>query len=206
VSSSSFIPRKVLGKFMHISDQPLKLPSGKSLIFFMGAGFCPFCAAERWAIVNSLSRFGSWEGLVETASADHDEKYLNIPTVSFVAAKHTSDYIEFIGRETADRNFEPLQELDKKDYEILDIFNPDQIIPFLLIDGQFMQVGSGYSPELLEGIDHAKVKAEIENPASPVGKAIRTEADKITALICKSIGNKANACNLENVTSLTATI
>jgi thiol-disulfide isomerase/thioredoxin len=118
-NSSSFIPRKVLGKFMHISDQPLKWLGGKSLIFFMGAGFCPFCAAERWAIVNSLSNFGSWEGLLESASADHDEKYLNIPTVSFVAAKHTSDYIEFIGRETADRNFEPLQELNKKDYEIL---------------------------------------------------------------------------------------
>lgn len=205
-NSSSFIPRKVLGKFMHISDQALKWPSGKSLIFFMGAGFCPFCAAERWAIVNSLSNFGSWEGLLETASADHDEKYLNIPTVSFAGAKYTSDYIDFIGRETADRNFEPVQELDKKDYEILDIFNPDQIIPFLLIDGQFMQVSSGYSPELLEGMDHAKVKSELENPASPVGKAIRTEADNITALICKSIGNKANACNLENVTSLTETI
>jgi hypothetical protein len=89
---------------------------------------------------------------------------------------------------------------------LLDIFNPDQIIPFLLIDGQFMQAGSGYSPELLEGMDHAKVKAELENPASPVGKAIRTEADNITALICKSIGNKADACNLENVTSLTETI
>ena len=200
--SSSFIPRKVLGKFMHVSDEALKRPSGKTLVFFMGAGFCPFCASERWAIVRALSNFGNWQGLVETASADHDEKYLNIPTVNFANAKYTSNHIEFVGRETADRNFEPLQELGERDYEILDAFNPDQIIPFLLIDGQFMQVGSGYSPQLLEGMDHAKVKAEQANPASLAGRAIRMEADNITALICKSIDGKVSVCNSENIKTL----
>lgn len=203
---SSFIPKKVLGKFMHVTNEPLKRPGGKSLVFFMGAGFCPFCAAERWAIVSALSNFGRWEGLVETASADHDEKYLNIPTVSFARAKYESDYVEFVGRETADRNFEPLQELGEKDYEILDTFNPDQIIPFLLIDGQFMQVGTGYSPQILEGMDHAKVKTELANPASPVWKAMKAEIDNITALICKSVEGKAGACNSDNIKSLAAKV
>ncbi len=200
--SSTFIPKKVLGNFMHVTNQPLKGPRSKTLMFFMGAGFCPFCASERWAIVSALDSFGSWQGLVETASADHDEKYLNIPTVNFATAKYMSDYVEFVGRETVDRNFEPLQELDERDYEILDTFNPDQIIPFLLIDGQFMQVGSGYSPRLLEGMNHEEVKEEIQNPASTVGKAIRTEADNITALICKSIGGKADICNAKEIKSL----
>lgn len=191
---------------MHISNEPLKRPSGKPLVFFMGAGFCPFCAAERWAIVNALSNFGKWEGLIETASAGHDEKYLNIPTVNFARAKYTSDNVEFVGRETADSNFEPLQELDEKDYEIVDTFNPDQIIPFLLIDGQFMQVGAGYSPQILEGMDHAKVRAELENPTSSVGKAMRQEIDNITALVCKSIGGKAGICGIEKIKSLTANI
>ena len=199
---SSFVPKKVLGKFMHITDEPLKRQSGKSLVFFMGAGFCPFCAAERWAIVKALNNFGSWTGLVETASADHDEKYLNIPTVSFARAKYQSDYVEFVGRETADRNFEPLQELDEKDYEIIDTFNPDQIIPFLLIDGQFMQVGAGYSPQILEGMDHAKVRAELTISGSPVGKAMKTEIDNITALVCKSIVSKEGVCNSEGIKNL----
>jgi hypothetical protein len=201
-SSSTFIPRKVLGKFTHISDQPLKRPNGKTLVFFMGAGFCPFCASERWAIIRALSNFGSWQGIVETASADHNEKYLNIPTVNFANAIYTSDHVQFVGRETADRNFEPEQELDERDYEILDAFNPDQIIPFLLIDGQFMQAGSGYSPQLLEGMDHAKVKAELANPDSSVGKAIRSEADNITALVCKSINDKASVCDSESIKTL----
>lgn len=203
---SSFIPKKVLGKFMHVTNEPLKRASGKSLVFFMGSGFCPFCAAERWAIVKALSKFGRWDGLVETTSAGHDEKYLNIPTVSFARARYESDFIEFIGRETADRNFEPLQELEEKDYEILDTFNPDQIIPFLLIDGQFMQVGSGYSPQILEGMDHAKVRDELGNPSSPVGQAMRAEIDNIVALICKSIGGRSDVCNSENIKNLVAKI
>jgi thiol-disulfide isomerase/thioredoxin len=198
VSGTTFIPKKSLGKFMHISDQPLKQSSGKPLIFFMGAGFCPYCASERWAIVRALYNFGSWQGLIETTSAEHDEKYLSIATLDFSRAKYTSDYLEFIGRETADRNFEPLQELTEKDYEIIDTFNPDQIIPFLLIDGQFMQVGSGYSPQLLEGMDHAKVMREIENSASLLGYTIKTETDNITAFICKSISGRANICNSQD--------
>ncbi|MGH9993433.1 MAG: DUF929 family protein [Nitrososphaera sp.] len=203
---SSFIPKKILGKFMHISDEPLKRSEGKSLVFFLGAGFCPYCAAERWAIVNALRNFGSWEGIVEDRSAGHDEKYLNIPTLSFARAKYSSDYVEFIGRETADRNFEPLQELDGKDYEILDAFNPDQIIPFLLIDGQFTQVGSGYSPRLLEWMDHEKVSRELADPNSQVGNAIRAEIENITALVCKSTAGKAGICGSENIKSLVGRI
>lgn len=198
VSGTTFIPKKTLGKFMHLSDQPPKQSSGKPLIFFMGAGFCPYCASERWAIVRALYNFGSWQGLIETTSAEHDEKYLSIATLDFSRAKYTSDYLDFIGRETADRNFESLQELTEKDYEIIDTFNPDQLIPFLLIDGQFMQVGSGYSPQLLEGMDHAKVMREIENSSSPLGNAIKTETDNITAFICKSISGRANICNSQD--------
>jgi hypothetical protein len=206
VTGSTFIPKKTLGKFMHISDQSLKQSSGKPLIFFMGAGFCPYCASERWAIVRALNNFGSWQGLVETTSAGQDEKYLNIPTVDFSRATYTSEYVDFIGRETADRNFEPQQDLDENDYEVIDTFNPDQIIPFFLIDGQFMQVGSGYSPQLLDGMDHTKVKAEVENPDSSLGKAIKTETDNIIALICKSIAGRANVCNSEVIKRLTEKI
>ena len=109
--------------------------------------------------------------------------------VSFAAVWYTSDYIKFVARETPDRNFQPLQEPDKKDYEILDTYNPGLIIPFLLIDGQFMQVGSGYSPQLLAEMDHVNIKADLQNPASLSANAIRTERENISVLTCKSIGH-----------------
>lgn len=201
---SSFVPKRVLGKFMHVTDQPLKRQSGKSLVYFMGAGFCPFCAAERWAIVKALERFGKWEGVVEDKSAGHDEKYLNVPTFNLARAKYSSDAVEFAGKETADRNFEPLQELDDKDYEILDMYNPDQMIPFLLVDGQYMQAGAGFSPELIQNMSHNAVREELAKPGSQINRAIQAEIDNITALLCKSTGGKGGACNTESVKTLTA--
>ena len=55
-------------------------------------------------------------------------------------------------------------------------------------------------------MDHEKVKVELENPISRVGKAIRVEIDYITALVCKSIGGKADVCNLDNIRGITAKI
>ena len=69
-------------------------------------------------------------------------------TVNFGTAKctsDTSDYVEFVGCERADRNFAPLQDLDGRDYEIIDTFNPNQIFHFLVIGGHFMQVNSDYA-------------------------------------------------------------
>jgi hypothetical protein len=40
---------------------------------------------------------------------------------------------------------------------------------------------------------------KFKNPASTVGKAIKTEADNIIALICKSIGGKAQICNTKGI-------
>jgi hypothetical protein len=51
-------------------------------------------------------------------------------------------------------------------------------------------------------MDHAKVKAEQANPASLAGRAIRMEADNITAPICKSIDGKLSVCNSENIKTL----
>ena len=84
--SSDFRPKKLFGKFMHVTNTAIKTKSGKTLVFFLGAGFCPFCAAERWSIVEALKNFGTWQDLQEDFSAEKDEKYLNIPTFNFVNA------------------------------------------------------------------------------------------------------------------------
>jgi hexokinase len=50
--------------------------------------------------------------------------------------------------------------------------------------------------------NHAKLKAEVENLASSLCKAIKTEADNIAALICKSITRKTNVCKSKDVKAL----
>ncbi|HEX8036257.1 MAG TPA: DUF929 family protein, partial [Ktedonobacterales bacterium] len=39
--------------------QPLRDPTGKPQILYIGAEYCPFCAAERWSLIVVLGRFGA---------------------------------------------------------------------------------------------------------------------------------------------------
>ena len=201
--SSDFRPKKIFGKFMHVTDTPIKTKSGKTLVFFLGAGFCPFCAAERWSIVEALKNFGTWQNLQEDFSAEKDEKYLNIPTFNFVNASYSSSYVEFQAIETADRHFNAVDNEGKDHYDILENYNPDQIIPFTLIDGQFMQAGSGYSPKLFEGLNHDKVREQILDLQSTLGSSIKNETAFLTALICFTLKDfTGEVCENSRITEL----
>ena len=35
---------------------------GKPEMLYIGAEYCPYCAAERWAMIVALSRFGTFKG------------------------------------------------------------------------------------------------------------------------------------------------
>ena len=51
----------VKNAFTYNSGQPvLKGPNGHPEFFYVGGEFCPYCGAERWAMINALSRFGTF--------------------------------------------------------------------------------------------------------------------------------------------------
>lgn len=81
---------------------------GKPEMLYIGAEYCPFCAAERWSMILALSRFGSFSGLTYMESSSTDT-YANTPTFSFRNAIYTSNYISFVSVETQDRNHGTLQ-------------------------------------------------------------------------------------------------
>ncbi len=41
---------------------PLTIDGKTPSMLFVGAEYCPFCAAERWGMTAALSRFGTWSG------------------------------------------------------------------------------------------------------------------------------------------------
>ncbi len=51
-----------------ISGAPLT-SGGKPEMLYMGAEYCPYCAAERWSMIVALSRFGTFSGLATTRGA-----------------------------------------------------------------------------------------------------------------------------------------
>lgn len=176
---------KVLGKFVEVSKDAIKR-DGKLFVFFMGAEYCPYCAAERWAIVRALQKFGQWSGLNQTMSAARDEQFLNLPTYDFTEATYTSTHIEFVSRETKDREFKPLQKLLKAEEKLLHKYNPKKEIPFLLIGGRFMQIGSGFTPKIFIGHTFRQTETELKKSESEIRKTIDEEASCIAALLCVS--------------------
>src|SRR4029077_15613082 len=55
-----------------VSGTALTGPNGHPEVFYMGAEYCPYCAAERWPMIVALSRFGTFSGLTTTSSSSSD--------------------------------------------------------------------------------------------------------------------------------------
>jgi len=64
----------------------------EALLLYVGANFCSYCAAERWAIVSALSRFGTFSNLGLTSSTT-DDTFPATPSFSFHGSSYTSRFI-----------------------------------------------------------------------------------------------------------------
>ena len=51
------------------ASRPMVLDGKTPAMLYYGAEYCPYCAAERWAIATALARFGTWSNLQTTASS-----------------------------------------------------------------------------------------------------------------------------------------
>src|SRR5579859_7641099 len=50
-------------------SNPALTANGKPEVLYVGAEYCPYCAAERWSMLVSLSRFGTFSGVTAIRSA-----------------------------------------------------------------------------------------------------------------------------------------
>jgi hypothetical protein len=92
----------------------LATTDGKPRIVWIGAEYCPFCAAQRWALVQALSRFGTFSGLKTTTSplttqAGGPEVFPGTPGFSFAGAVYNSDYLKFESVEQETNTYQPLE-------------------------------------------------------------------------------------------------
>lgn len=194
---------------------PALTAGGKPRLLFMGAEYCPYCATDRWALAAALSRFGTFTGLGQTASSSSDV-FPSTPTLSFHGAKYTSSYLSFTGYEIESNKVEgssyaPLDTMTSADsaiatkYDAPPYLSSNGAIPFLDFGGQFVTQGAPYSPQLLAGMTHAQVAADMSKPTSTVGKAIIGTANLYTAALCHLTGSKpASVCSSAGATAAAA--
>jgi thiol-disulfide isomerase/thioredoxin len=194
-------------------DAPALTADGKHKVLYVGAEFCPFCAAERWPVVVALSRFGTWTGL-STSSSASDDVFPNTPTLTFSGAEYSSDYLAFAGYETATNEkvngqYAPLDELSADDQKIVDTYNRPPYtagtpggIPFLDLGGEYVSSGASYSPELLAGKTHDQVADALDDPEDPIAQAVGGSANVLTAALCElTDGEPAEVCTAPGVTT-----
>jgi Domain of unknown function (DUF929). len=174
---------------------------GKPKVLYIGAEYCPYCAAERWPLVVALSRFGTWSGLRATTSSATDV-FPNTATLSFHGATFTSDALTFTAYETSDNKQAPLDTPSAADEATFTSYNkPPYIadssggIPFVDIGGAYVSSGASFGPEVLAGKTRAQITKAINDPSSKIGKAVLGNANVVTAAICAVTGDKpANVC------------
>jgi hypothetical protein len=186
------------------------LDGGKPLVFFMGTEWCPFCATERWALVEATSRFGKWSGLGELQSRSGQDFFPSLSTYDLSKATYTSDYISLRHKELQTVAGEPLQKLGSFEEGLVNEDDERGSIPFLFASGApgRYTVELGFSPGLLAGQSFASLRKGVATGApTPAAEAIGGQADAITALICKVDGRQpANVCANGSIPALEAEI
>ena len=185
-----------------VSGSPLTGSTGKPEVFYFGAEYCPYCAAERWPLIIALSRFGTFSGLQTTTSSSSDI-YPNTPTFTFRNATYTSQYVDFRSVETTDRNQNPLQSPTTSDQQLVSKYDTSNSIPFVDFGNRHAFAGAMYSPDLLAGSSWQQIANNVQSSNTPQAKAVIGSASLITAAVCKMTGDQpATVCSSSTIQAL----
>jgi hypothetical protein len=194
--SAASTPRKI--------SAPALTVGGKPQVLYVGAEYCPYCAAQRWALAVALSRFGTFDKLGATHSATNDV-YPDTQTLSFHDTTFTSPYLSFTGVETLTNTQQPLDSLSSADKKTESTYNTAKYvgspgIPFLDIGGRYVSAGTYVDPKLLAGKSREQIAAALATPGSPIAKSVDGSANIITAAICDvTKGTPAKVCTAPGV-------
>jgi hypothetical protein len=191
-----------------ISGAPLT-SGGKPEMLYVGAEYCPYCAAERWAMIVALSRFGSFSGLATTRSAATNgageaEPFPSTATWTFAHASYASKYLTFTPVEQftnipdkSTGGYTPLMTLTAAQQALLQKYDGANqgAIPFIDYGNKYMSVGASYDPGVLKGLTWSQIATDLHTPSSPVALAALGAANYATAAICGITNDQpATAC------------
>lgn len=178
--------------------------AGKPEVLYVGAEYCPFCAAERWSLIYALARFGTFHGLLLSTSSSTDA-YPDTPTFSFKTTTFQSSFVAFVAVETADRSGNQLQTLSPSQQTLVQRFDPAGSIPFLDLGNRYHDVGAGFSPSVLTGLTWDQIAAQLSDANATSTRAIVGNANYLTAAICKLTANQpAATCGDPAITRIAA--
>jgi len=176
---------------------------GKPIIVFIGAEYCPYCAATRWPLILALLRFGNFTGLQYMVSAPPaNETYYNVPTFTFRHAQYYSPYIVFEAYEVQNRNYVYVEQPPSNYSQVWAAFGSGY--PFIDFANTRVLASSPFIPATWHNYNWTQIVGLIQSNTS-FGSQIRAYTNAITAVICSVDGNKpSSVCDMQPIPSLEA--
>jgi Domain of unknown function (DUF929) len=196
-------PEDVVGPTRVTGDHaPLVGADGKPEVLYVGAEYCPYCAAERWALAVALARFGTFSGL-ETTHSSTTDVYPDTRTLSFYGSTYTSATLDFVPVELTtnqlvDNQYPTLQRLTGAQQSVLDAYDrapytsQPGAIPFIDVANRYVMIGAGYSPAVLQGASAAQIADAMTHPSSTIARAVDGSANLLVNAITRATGLAPN--------------
>jgi hypothetical protein len=184
---------------------PAVTSGGKPEMLYIGAEYCPYCAAMRWPMAVALSRFGTLTPLHGIHSTSHDV-YPSTATLTFYKSGYHSNYLAFTPVETMTVDKTTLQNPTNAQNAIWARYEPNpqtRGFPFVAFSNKQVMKGYFYNPAVLQGKSWSQIAAALKDPTSPVAQSVLGAANYITGAICQMTNNQpANVCNSAAVTAV----
>jgi hypothetical protein len=184
---------------------PALTSGGKPQMLYIGAEFCPYCAASRWSMAIALSRFGTLTPLrgIHSSPTDTDP---NTATLTFYKTGYTSKYLDFAPVEVQTVSRGPLQNPTSAQNAVWAKYEPDpntRGYPFIAFGNKFVLKGPIFDAAVLQGKTWSQIAADLKDPTSPVAQSVDGAANYITGAICKMTNNQpSDVCSSPAVTAV----
>jgi Domain of unknown function (DUF929) len=200
------------GTVLSYNPQPVSAISGAALtsqgkpeMLYIGAEFCPYCAALRWSMAVALSRFGTLSPLRGIHSSPTDA-FPSTATLTFYKWTYTSKYLVFTPVENETVTRAPLQQTTAEQQKIWETYEPDvstRGYPFIDFGNKYLIKAPIYDPSVLAGKTWSQIASALHDPSSPIARGANGGANLMTAAICKTTGNQpASVCATPMITRL----
>jgi hypothetical protein len=184
-----------------LRGQPRLTSGGKPEVVFVGNEFCPYCAAERWAIVAALSRFGTFGDTLYASQSGSNEAFPNTPTFTFDGTRYRSKYltatlVEHYGdqKNGAGTAYAVLEPLTPEESALLAKYDrrtsgsPGGVVPFVDVGNEAVVAGGEFSPSVLQQLNVNEIATGLADPEDPATQAIVASANYLSAVLCHADG------------------
>lgn len=172
---------------------------GKPELLFIGAEFCPICAAERWPMTMALMKFGTFTNLQTTHSAKADG---DAGTWSYYGSTYSSPYLSFDPKELYTNQpsgsyYKRLETLTKAEQAVWTANEGSSAnglsFPFIDFGGKAVLESAQYNPETIYYKSFSNILASVGSNDNTIGAQIDSAAAVFTKYVCDMTGNQPSS-------------